>query len=168
MSAPNSASDVSSSTSTSTQLEPGSPALVVHKGGCHCGAVQFEVDAPEDLVVWDCNCSICAMKRNTHFIVPAARFRLLPSPSSSSSSPSHEPPLTEYRFGTGVARHRFCSICGVQCFYHPRSNPDGVAVTIHCITSGTVKSLTTRYFDGLQWERAYSATGIAVCSKEKE
>jgi hypothetical protein len=33
--------------------------LVVHKGGCHCGKVRFEIDAPEVLEVDDCNCSIC-------------------------------------------------------------------------------------------------------------
>ena len=37
------------------------PPLVTHRGGCHCGAVQFEVEAPRRLVVQDCNCSICRM-----------------------------------------------------------------------------------------------------------
>jgi hypothetical protein len=31
-----------------------------HTGGCHCGAVRFELDAPVDVVVQDCNCSICS------------------------------------------------------------------------------------------------------------
>lgn len=30
--------------------------LVTHSGACHCGAVQFQFDAPPDLVAWDCNC----------------------------------------------------------------------------------------------------------------
>ena len=30
------------------------------KGGCHCGAVTFEVLAPDDVEVDDCNCSICS------------------------------------------------------------------------------------------------------------
>ena len=33
--------------------------------------------------------------------------------------------LTTYTFNTGKAKHTFCSICGVQSFYTPRSNPDG-------------------------------------------
>ncbi|RYH15849.1 hypothetical protein EON65_31025 [archaeon] len=41
--------------------------------------------------------------------------------------------LTEYRFNTKVARHVFCKKCGVQAYYIPRSNPDGVAVTLACI-----------------------------------
>ena len=51
--------------------------LVTHKGSCHCGKVQWEADAPEDLIVWKCNCSICVVKGNDHFIVPSSRFRLL-------------------------------------------------------------------------------------------
>uniref|UniRef100_A0A8D0G9Z0 CENP-V/GFA domain-containing protein n=1 Tax=Sphenodon punctatus TaxID=8508 RepID=A0A8D0G9Z0_SPHPU len=51
--------------------------LVKHAGGCHCGAVRFEVWASADLHVFDCNCSICVKKQNRHFIVPATRFELL-------------------------------------------------------------------------------------------
>ena len=36
-------------------------ALVVHRGGCHCGRVRFEVDAPAVIDALDCNCSICRM-----------------------------------------------------------------------------------------------------------
>jgi len=130
------------------------PPLVTHTGGCHCGAVRFQVRAPARLTAWDCNCTVCAMKRNTHFVVPAEAFTLL----------SGEAQLTEYRWGTGVARHRFCASCGVQAFYHPRSNPDGVAVTIHCIDAGTVEAVTVCSFDGLNWEAAFAASGIAAHS----
>jgi hypothetical protein len=96
------------------------------------------------------------MKRNTHFVVPAARFRLLTPPGA----------LTTYTFNTGVAQHKFCSTCGVQAFYHPRSNPDGVAVTVHCLAPGSVRSVTTRTFDGRNWEAFYAGSGIAALSKE--
>mmetsp|Transcript_4618 Transcript_4618/g.6303 ORF Transcript_4618/g.6303 Transcript_4618/m.6303 type:complete len:139 (+) Transcript_4618:1-417(+) len=84
-------------------------------GSCHCKNVQFEVIAPKHLVVWDCNCSICKMKKNWHFIVPNTSFQLL----------SGKENTTEYKFNSKVARHMFCSICGVQSYYFPRSNPDG-------------------------------------------
>lgn len=48
----------------------------------------------------------------------------------------------------------FCSICGVQSFYTPRSNPNGKAVTIHCIDPGTVLSTTLTKFDGQNWEKS--------------
>ena len=34
-----------------------------HRGGCHCGAVRFEVIAPSKIIAWDCNCSNCRMRR---------------------------------------------------------------------------------------------------------
>ena len=94
------------------------------------------------------------MKRNTHVIIPSGSFTLLTSIDS----------LTEYRFGTCVARHLFCKTCGICSFYHPRSNPDGVAVTVACIAPGTVASVQIRAFDGLNWEAAFAASTIAAQS----
>jgi len=55
---------------------PGAPpTMVTHKGRCHCGSVRFECDAEPAIIGWDCNCSICAMRRNVHFIVPVRRTK---------------------------------------------------------------------------------------------
>ncbi|KAI2664487.1 Centromere protein V [Labeo rohita] len=51
--------------------------LVKHTGGCHCGAVRFEVWSAPHLHVFNCNCSICTKKQNRHFIVPKSQFTLL-------------------------------------------------------------------------------------------
>ena len=51
--------------------------LRVHHGGCHCGRVRFEVDAPAVIEALDCNCSICRMSGFLHLIVPTASFRLV-------------------------------------------------------------------------------------------
>jgi hypothetical protein len=117
--------------------------LVTHRGGCHCRRVVFEVDAPIELTVQDCNCSLCRMSGFLHLIVPASRFRLLSGASD----------LTEYTFNTGVAKHRFCRVCGVKSFYIPRSNPDGVDVNARCLDDVTLASLTIEPFDGRNWER---------------
>lgn len=119
-----------------------------------CLPAQF--DAPADLLAWDCNCSICSMKGNTHVIVPASRFRLT----------AGQEELTTYTFNTHTAKHLFCKVCGVQAFYRPRSNPDGVAVTVSCISPGTVASVTVKQFDGKNWEAAYAATAISGASRE--
>jgi hypothetical protein len=132
-----------------------SSGLVMHRGACHCRAVTFEFDAAPALVRTVCNCSVCHLKQNAHAIVPAARFRLL--------SGKHE--LSLYTFNTGRAKHLFCKICGVQAFYIPRSNPDGVAVTVNCVDPSTITSVTTEYFDGEHWEQAYAASDIAKYSK---
>ena len=120
---------------------------MVYAGGCHCGAVRFEVEAPEHVLVQDCNCSLCVMTGFLHLIVPASRFRLL----------SGEDALTEYTFNTGAAKHRFCSVCGVKSFYIPRSHPDGVNVNVRCIDEGTVRSLTLIPFDDNDRDAATAA-----------
>ena len=112
-------------------------ALVRHRGGCHCGAVAFEVDAPARVTVSDCNCSMCRMSGFLHLIVPAARFRLLRG----------EEELTEYRFNTGTARHLFCRRCGVKSFYVPRSNPDGYSINLRCLDPATLEEVTVEPFD---------------------
>jgi len=93
----------------------------LHVGGCHCGDVRFEVEAASHLVVWDCDCSNCRMRRNVHFVVPDDKLHIVSEAGAAA--------LAEYRFGSGVARHLFCARCGVSPFYRPRSNPDGWAVT---------------------------------------
>ena len=132
--------------------------MVVHRGGCHCKAVRFEVEAPAALVVWDCNCSICTMKRNTHFVVPCQDFRLASEAGKS---------LSVYTFNTGNAQHKFCKKCGICSFYIPRSNPDGIAVTIHCLDPGTVSSIEMRKFDGDKWEAFIAKSGITELSEAK-
>ncbi len=111
--------------------------LVTHRGGCHCGAVAFEVDAPARLRVSDCNCSICRMSGYQHLIVPRARFRLVKGAES----------LSEYRFNTGTARHLFCRHCGVKSFYVPRSNPDGYSVNVRCLDPATIEHVEIEVFD---------------------
>jgi len=136
--------------------------LVKHTGGCHCGAVVYEVWAPENLYVYDCNCSICRKKQNRHFIVPKSKFHLLKGEDS----------LTTYAFNTKQAKHMFCKVCGVQSFYQPRSNPDGYGVMPHCLEPGTVLSVTLEGFDGQNWEKSMETQAskddsILNWSKEK-
>src|SRR5205085_8733534 len=82
---------------------------VTHRGGCHCGAVRFEVLAPADITVVDCNCSICRKTGYLHLIVEKSRFRLVQGEAS----------ITTYRFNTGAAQHTFCNVCGIKSFYVP-------------------------------------------------
>jgi hypothetical protein len=129
------------------------PALVTHAGGCHCGDVRFEVDAPADIEAVECNCSICTLTGFQHLIVPAGRFRLV----------SGAEALIEYRFNTGIAKHLFCHRCGIKSFYVPRSNPDGYSVNVRCLDRRTVASLQLARFDGRHWEE--SAASLAHLSR---
>ena len=124
---------------------------MIYEGGCHCGAVRFEVEAPEAVDCEDCNCSICRKTGFLHLIVPESRFRLLQG----------EEDLVTYTFNTGVAQHHFCRICGIKSFYVPRSNPDGVDVNLRCLDSMPA-STRIRSFDGENWEEhAHRLAGLS-------
>lgn len=112
-----------------------------YHGGCHCGAVEFEVEAPEHLHISECNCSICCKTGYWHLIVERSDFRLVKGADS----------LSHYRFNTGVAEHSFCRICGIKSFYTPRSHPEGVSVNARCI-SPLPTQITLTPFDGQNWE----------------
>lgn len=116
-------------------------------GGCHCGAVRFSVDPGDTPELLDCNCSVCRKTGYLHLIVADADFRLL----------SGESELTEYRFGTGTARHLFCRTCGIKSFYRPRSHPDGWSVNARCLDMGLDAPI--RPYDGRNWEAARAALG---------
>ena len=126
---------------------------VTHHGGCHCGAVRFDVDAPAAIEALDCNCSICRKSGFLHLIVPQRQFRLL----------AGEDALTDYRFGDGIARHRFCRRCGIKSFYVPRSNPDGIDVNVRCLDAATIARVDIRVFDDSR--RAESEAAIAALSR---
>jgi len=117
---------------------------VTHKGGCHCGAVQFEVRAPAHLEVLRCNCSICTPTGFLHLIATKDAFNLL----------SGADAITTYTFNTGTAKHTFCKTCGIKSFYTPRSHPDGFSVNVNCLDPGTVEGMTVRDVDGRNWEAA--------------
>lgn len=123
-------------------------------GGCHCGAVAWEAETDDDVVIDRCNCSICSMTGFLHLIVPASRFRLLKGVNA----------ISTYTFNTGVAKHHFCKRCGVKSFYVPRSNPDGFSLNLNCMDRSQFASIEIRDFDGRNWEK--NAESLAHLSKE--
>jgi len=126
--------------------DAGKRAMTTHKGGCHCGRVRFEVDAPAAINATECNCSICRKSGFVHMFVSADAFRLLQG----------EDELNTYTFNTGVAKHYFCRHCGVKSFYIPRSHPDGVSVNVNCLDPETIERIEITPFDGQNWEQNVS------------
>ncbi|MGI9169460.1 MAG: GFA family protein [Caulobacteraceae bacterium] len=123
-------------------------------GGCHCGAVRFEVALPPKIEAQTCNCSICARTGFLHVIVPESAFRL-------TAGADH---LTTYTFNTHAARHLFCRVCGVKSFYRPRSNPDGWSINARCLDDAKGLEIAVTPFDGRHWEA--HAGALAHLSKE--
>jgi hypothetical protein len=119
--------------------------MVKHQGGCHCGEVRFEVDAPSSITVTECNCSICSKSGYLHLIVPNNRFTLIKGKEN----------LTKYEFNTNTAKHFFCKKCGIKSFYVPRSHPDGYSVNARCLDSSTIENMEIKQSNGREWEKQY-------------
>src|SRR5262245_34792035 len=119
--------------------------MIKHTGGCHCGRVRFEVLAPAEIDISDCNCSMCSRTAYQQLIVPADRFKLV----------SGSEVLATYEFNTRTAKHHFCSVCGIKSFYVPRSHPDGFSVNVRCLDEGTFTVKSIRHGNGKDWEKQY-------------
>lgn len=128
--------------------------MAKHFGGCHCGCVKFEVEAPSQIEATECNCSICGKSGYLHLVVPKSRFTLIRGSEF----------LSNYMFNTGVAKHLFCNICGIKSFYVPRSNPDGYSINVRCLDPETISQIIVTPFDGIHWEQA--AAKLTDLSKE--
>ncbi|MBT4162226.1 MAG: GFA family protein [Gammaproteobacteria bacterium] len=116
---------------------------MLHRGDCHCGQVKFEFESNPDIVLYQCNCSICERVGYLHLIIPAGAFKLL----------TDWDQLSLYTFNTHVAKHYFCKSCGVKPFYVPRSNPDGVSINYRCVDPSTFGNVVVEDFDGQNWEK---------------
>ena len=115
---------------------------MIYKGSCHCGNVAFEVEAPEVIEADYCNCSVCTKSDFVHLIVPLSKFTLVAGAGS----------LSTYTFNTAMAKHTFCTTCGIKPFYTPRSNPDGIDINVNCLDTKP-KSAHITDFDGRNWEQ---------------
>lgn len=124
---------------------------MLYQGGCHCGAVKFEVEAPEEIEAHECNCSMCNKLGYLHLIVAKSKFKLLCGAQD----------ITTYTFNTGVAKHMFCKHCGIKSFYTPRSNPTGLSINVRCLNP-MPENIRVKPFDGQNWEQnAHTLTHLS-------
>jgi hypothetical protein len=117
------------------------PDHAIHQGGCHCGAVRFEVALPHDVKGNRCNCSICAKLAQTGAIVKPDAFRLL----------TGEEDLGRYAWGARISTRHFCKHCGVQCFgagYLEVIGGDYVSVNLNALDDFDVSLLEVVHWDG--------------------
>lgn len=136
----------------------------IYSARCHCGDVRGKFVYNEDLVsAWTCNCSDCSMRGNVHIVVPVEDFSL-----DLEEGKTLEEFTILYQWGTKAARRNFCKRCGILPWYTPRSNPDGVAITLNSIDWGDGKKpeVEINYFDGIHWEESFAASNISAESKK--
>ena len=91
---------------------------------CHCGGVEIEANIPEPLEkIVRCNCSICKRKGAIMTLVNSDDIKILKG----------QEILKLYQFHSKVAKHYFCSQCGIYTHHNPRSNPTMYGINIGCI-----------------------------------
>ncbi|MEA5599285.1 GFA family protein [Rivularia sp. UHCC 0363] len=122
--------------------------MTTYIGSCHCGAVQFEVDADIDHVR-SCDCSICAKRGALNYRVPKESLRLL--------TPWKN--LKLYQWGSRTAEDYFCPKCGIlpfRCPSHPSLQElhegikpfDGWAVNVRCLQGIDLDALPIKRISG--------------------
>ena len=90
---------------------------------CHCGNVQAEINLDNLEKILRCNCSICKRKGAIMSMVKNEDFKIIKG----------EQFLTLYQFHSKVAKHYFCSNCGIYTHHNPRSNPAMTGFNVACI-----------------------------------
>ena len=91
---------------------------------CHCGEVEAEINISDKMEKFiKCNCSICKRKGAVMSMVKNEDFKITKG----------EDKLSLYRFHSKVAKHFFCSICGIYTHHNPRINPAMTGFNIGCV-----------------------------------
>jgi len=102
------------------------------KGSCHCGAVEFEVSSESGPTgLKRCDCSLCTRRGAIMASTPLADLTVT----------SGEDKLSLYQWNTRVARHYFCSICGIYTHHRRRKAPNEFAYNVACIEGIDLDSL---------------------------
>ena len=90
---------------------------------CHCGLIEAQIKINSFDKILRCNCSLCKRKGAVMSLVKNEDFIILKG----------EDKLKIYQFHTKVAKHYFCSNCGVYTHHNPRSNPSMTGFNLGCI-----------------------------------
>ena len=91
---------------------------------CHCGNIEAEINITSDLEkVLKCNCSICKRKGAIMSMVKNEDFTIVKGRDK----------LKLYQFHSKVAKHYFCSNCGIYTHHNPRSNPAMTGFNLGCV-----------------------------------
>ena len=91
---------------------------------CHCGGVEIEVNVPDEFKkVMRCNCSLCKRKGTIMTMVEPEDLKIIKGKDL----------LKLYQFHSKVAKHYFCSNCGIYTHHNPRSNPAMIGFNLGCI-----------------------------------
>ncbi len=93
------------------------------KLNCHCGLIQAEINIKKIDKILRCNCSICKRKGSIMSMVKNEDFQIIKG----------QKDLKLYQFHSKIAKHYFCSKCGIYTHHNPRSNPAMTGFNLGCL-----------------------------------
>ena len=72
---------------------------------CHCGEVEIQVNLEQEIdQLKRCNCSVCKRKGTMVTTIAKDDLKIIKG----------EKKIKTYQFNTNVAKHHFCSECGIH------------------------------------------------------
>lgn len=107
-----------------------------YTGGCHCGAVRYEVETDLARVI-ECDCSRCHKAGLVLNFVDKDKFKLLQGADD----------LIDYRFNKKTIRHLFCKHCGIESYGEGVTFPKA-AINVRCLDNLDFASLTITPYSG--------------------
>lgn len=102
-------------------------AVSMQQGGCHCGAVRYQVEIDPEAQAIACNCSMCGRSGTLLQFVPESAFKLEKGESN----------LTDYQFNKHLIHHLFCKTCGIKPFARG-TGPNGPTIAVNVRTLDNV------------------------------
>lgn len=111
--------------------------MPIYSGSCHCGAIRFEIDT-EITDLYTCDCSLCSKKNALMTSVHESRFKLV----------AGEDKQTLYQWNAKIARHYFCSVCGIYPFHRKRSMPDHYGINVRALDDFDPAGMPVRQAEG--------------------
>ena len=106
---------------------------------CHCGAVEAEVNITKLEKKIRCNCSICKRKGAVMSLVKNEDFKITKGAEN----------LKLYQFHSKIAKHYFCSICGIYTHHKSYTNPENYEFNVACLDNiDSFKFKDVPVFDG--------------------
>lgn len=108
-----------------------------HRLTCHCGGVELAVTLSDGLTTARrCDCSFCRRRGAVAVSAPLSGVRVVKGAGL----------LRKYQFGTHVAEHYFCSVCGIYTHHRRRSDPNEYGVN-----AGALEGVNPRDLDPVPW-----------------
>ena len=92
---------------------------------CHCEKVELEVNISDEgfKKLMRCNCSLCKKKGAIMTAISKEQLKVVKG----------EDVLKLYQYHTKVAKHYFCSNCGIYTHHVMRSNPNMYGINVACL-----------------------------------